>query len=282
MNIKGYGTYEPQTSYYTKINLQNTERRAATTDLEHQQNRKEQMDTYIMSEEARNLQLIQVDGVENLEDLEDSIITDEEIPKYELSDSDRDKLQKQYSKLSENWVMRDMLLKTAESNKAQAQAEAERIKEETETLQKCMKISRNMGKGLKTPPMDEKYLMKKNINMYQMAVNARNLVERLNKEAESELDKEDIKELRGDASLSKQIEKNASSNINDNANSEKYAEISIMNAIGKVLDGDAPLESLEGIIPLKSFEGVKVSGSFGGDGVAQGGSVSFDLGSDKN
>ncbi len=220
-------------------------------------------DTYIMSEEAKQSATA------------DEALPDEEAesgnPKYELSDSDRDKLHKHYSKLSESWVMKDMLIKTVESSKSQAEAEAERLKEQSETMQKCMKISRNMSKGLRVPPADEGYLMKKNISMYQMAVTARALVEKLNEEAESELDKDDLKEMRGDVALPQAEEKNPADDV---PNREKYAEIPMMEAIGKVLDGDAPLSSLEGIIPLKSFEGMRQSSSSGG-AVAQGGTSGF-------
>lgn len=220
-------------------------------------------DTYIISEEAKQ-------SVSSEETILEEALPEEEAEsedvKYELSDSDKEKLHKQYSKLSESWVMKDMLIKTVESSKSQAEAEAERLKEQSETMQKCMKISRNMSKGLRVPPADEGYLMEKNISMYQMAVTARTLVEKLNEEAESELDKDDLKEMRGEGELPKAEEKDSADDI---PNREKYAEIPMMEAIGNVLDGDAPLSSLEGIVPLKSFDGMRVSSSSGG-AVAQG------------
>lgn len=93
-------------------------------------------------------------------------INEEESTKYELSDKDRDKLTKKYHELCESWVAKDVAMKTAETMKNRAESDAERLKEQSETMRKCLKISRSMSKGLRIPPSDEQYLMEKNIGMY--------------------------------------------------------------------------------------------------------------------
>lgn len=108
----------------------------------------------------------------------------------ELSPAD----QKLKDKLSAMKSMKQMLSSLREQNAQmaeQSEKQAEAMKEALEKMKRCSKIAKNIQKGHKVPPKDEKYLLENDPKLYMMAMAMRMLEEPDNKKVKSELKDEE-------------------------------------------------------------------------------------------
>ena len=65
------------------------------------------------------------------------------------------------------------------------------MKESLDKMKRCSKIAKNIQKGHKVPPKDEKYLLENDPKLYMMAMALRMLEDPDNKKVKSELKKEE-------------------------------------------------------------------------------------------
>lgn len=138
--------------------------------------------------------------------VQDSIVLSDEAKNVLENDTKQKAVDREISKLTDKLFAIDIF----ESSKSTS--EADQIKEEQEILLKCLQISKNLKGGGRVPATDQEYLCQKNFNMYQMALTARMQTELLDKDEESVLDEEDIKEQNGQnvtSSEEKSTEKSA-------------------------------------------------------------------------
>lgn len=102
--------------------------------------------------------------------------------------------QKLQDKLS---AMRSMnqMLQTIRQQSAQmaeqSEKQADAMKESLEKMKRCSKIAKNIQKGHKVPPKDEKYLLENDPKLYMMAMALRMLEDPDNKKVKSELKDEE-------------------------------------------------------------------------------------------
>ena len=108
----------------------------------------------------------------------------------ELSPEDK-KLQ---DKLSAVRSMRQMLESVRQQSAQmaeQSEKQAKAMKESLDKMKRCSKIAKNIQKGHKVPPKDEKYLLENDPKLYMMAMALRMLEDPDNKKVKSELKKEE-------------------------------------------------------------------------------------------
>ncbi len=108
----------------------------------------------------------------------------------ELSPAD----QKLKDKLSAMKSMKQMISSLREQNAQmaeQSEKQAEAMKESLEKMKRCSKIAKNIQKGHKVPPKDEKYLLENDPKLYMMAMALRMLEDPDNKKVKSELKDEE-------------------------------------------------------------------------------------------
>lgn len=102
--------------------------------------------------------------------------------------------QKIQDKLSAMKSMKQMLdsLKQQNAQMAeQSEKQADAMKESLEKMKRCSKIAKNIQKGHKVPPKDEKYLLENDPKLYMMAMALRMLEDPDNKKVKSELKDEE-------------------------------------------------------------------------------------------
>lgn len=106
----------------------------------------------------------------------------------------------------------------AEQSKTQADA----LKESMEKMKRCSKIAKNIMKGHKVPPKDEKYLLETDPKLYMMAMAMRMLKDPDNKKVKSELKDEEqqqneaasgVEGADGEASVDVAVEINADAGV---------------------------------------------------------------------
>lgn len=100
--------------------------------------------------------------------------------------------QAQAEKLKTVKQMLDMVRQQSTQMKEQSEKQAEALKKSMDKMKKCARIARNIGKGHKVPPEDEKYLLENDPKAYMMAIVLRMMEEEKDK-VKSELDDEDTK-----------------------------------------------------------------------------------------
>ena len=108
----------------------------------------------------------------------------------ELSPEDK-KLQ---DKLSAVRSMRQMLESVRQQSAQmaeQSEKQSKAMKESLDKMKRCSKIAKNIQKGHKVPPKDEKYLLENDPKLYMMAMALRMLEDPDNKKVKSELKKEE-------------------------------------------------------------------------------------------
>lgn len=94
-------------------------------------------------------------------------------------------------------AMRSMkqMLQTVRQQSAQmaeqSEKQADAMKESLEKMKRCSKIAKNIQKGHKVPPKDEKYLLENDPKLYMMAMALRMLEDPDNKKVKSELKDEE-------------------------------------------------------------------------------------------
>lgn len=97
-------------------------------------------------------------------------------------------------KLSAMQSMKQMLDNIKQQNAQmaeQSEKQADAMKESLEKMKRCAKIAKNIMKGHKVPPKDEKYLLEADPKLYMMAMAMRMLKEPDNKKVKSELKDEE-------------------------------------------------------------------------------------------
>lgn len=102
--------------------------------------------------------------------------------------------QKMQDKLSAMKSMKQMLDSLKQQNAQiaeQSEKQADAMKESLEKMKRCSKIAKNIQKGHKVPPKDEKYLLENDPKLYMMAMALRMLEDPDNKKVKSELKDEE-------------------------------------------------------------------------------------------
>lgn len=100
--------------------------------------------------------------------------------------------QAQAEKLKAAKQMLDTLRQQSAQMKEQSEKQADALKKSLDKMKKCMRIARNIGKGHKVPPQDEKYLLENDPKAYMMAIVMR-MMEEEKRKVKSELDEEDTR-----------------------------------------------------------------------------------------
>lgn len=101
--------------------------------------------------------------------------------------------QAQAEKLKAARQMVDAMRQQSAQMKEQSEKQADALKKSMDKMKKCARIARNMGKGHKVPPEDEKYLLENDPKAYMMAIILRMMEEEKDK-VKSELDEEDLEQ----------------------------------------------------------------------------------------
>lgn len=96
----------------------------------------------------------------------------------------------QAEKLKAAKQMLDVVRQQSAQMKEQSEKQADALKKSMDKMKKCARIARNIGKGHKVPPEDEKYLLENDPKAYMMAIVLRMMEEEKDK-VKSELDEED-------------------------------------------------------------------------------------------
>ena len=102
--------------------------------------------------------------------------------------------QKLKDKLEEVKTIKQMLdsVKQQSAQMAeQSEKQAKAMKESLDKMKRCAKIAKNIQKGHKVPPKDEKYLLENDPKLYMMAMALRMLEDPDNKRVKSELKDEE-------------------------------------------------------------------------------------------
>ncbi|RKJ41761.1 hypothetical protein D7X94_02805 [Acutalibacter sp. 1XD8-33] len=87
----------------------------------------------------------------------------------------------------------------SEQIKEQSKKQADALKESLDKMKRCARIARNIGKGHKVPPKDEKYLLENDPKAYMMAMALRMLEEQKDKKrVKSELKDEEQQRENGE------------------------------------------------------------------------------------
>lgn len=79
----------------------------------------------------------------------------------------------------------------------QSKKQTDALKESLDKMKRCAKIAKNISKGHKVPPKDEKYLLENDPKAYMMAMALRMLEEQDNKKVKSELKDEENQRQEG-------------------------------------------------------------------------------------
>lgn len=108
----------------------------------------------------------------------------------ELSPAE-EKLQDKLSAMKSMKQMLDSLKQQNAQMAEQSEKQAEAMKESLEKMKRCAKIAKNIQKGHKVPPKDEKYLLENDPKLYMMAMALRMLEDPDNKKVKSELKDEE-------------------------------------------------------------------------------------------
>lgn len=87
--------------------------------------------------------------------------------------------------------MLDVVRQQSAQMKEQSKKQTDALKESLDKMKRCAKIARNISKGHKVPPKDEKYLLENDPKAYMMAMALRMLEEQDNKRVKSELKDEE-------------------------------------------------------------------------------------------
>lgn len=90
-------------------------------------------------------------------------------------------------------AVRQQSIQMQEQSKKQTDA----LKESLDKMKRCAKIAKNISKGHKVPPKDEKYLLENDPKAYMMAMALRMLEEQDNKRVKSELKDEENQRQEG-------------------------------------------------------------------------------------
>lgn len=104
--------------------------------------------------------------------------------------------QAQAEKLKAAKEMLDVMKQQSAQMKEQSKKQADALKKSMDKMKKCARIARNIGKGHKVPPEDEKYLLENDPKAYMLAIVLRMMEEEKDK-VKSELDKEDQEQEQG-------------------------------------------------------------------------------------
>lgn len=95
--------------------------------------------------------------------------------------------------------MFQMFREQNEQIKEQTKKQADALKESLDKMKRCARIARNIGKGYKVPPKDEKYLLENDPKAYMMAMALRMLEEQKDKKrVKSELKDEEQQRENGE------------------------------------------------------------------------------------
>lgn len=141
------------------------------------------------------------DKLELSEEALASLRTEEDAGKAEKAPEDvrlKEPLSPEEKKLQDKLsAMRSMkqMLETVRQQSAQmaeqSEKQADAMKESLEKMKRCSKIAKNIQKGHKVPPKDEKYLLENDPKLYMMAMALRMLEDPDNKKVKSELKDEE-------------------------------------------------------------------------------------------
>lgn len=110
--------------------------------------------------------------------------------KEPLSPEDK-KLQDKLSAMRSMKQMLDNIKQQNAQMAEQSEKQADAMKESLEKMKRCSKIAKNIQKGHKVPPKDEKYLLENDPKLYMMAMALRMLEDPDNKKVKSELKDEE-------------------------------------------------------------------------------------------
>lgn len=108
----------------------------------------------------------------------------------ELSPAE-EKLQDKLNEIKTVRQMLDTVRQQSAQMAEQSEKQAKAMKESLEKMKRCSKIAKNIQKGHKVPPKDEKYLLENDPKLYMMAMALRMLEDQDNKRVKSELKNEE-------------------------------------------------------------------------------------------
>lgn len=108
----------------------------------------------------------------------------------ELSPAEQ-KLKDKLDSLKSIKQMLDTVKQQSAQMAEQSDKQAKAMKESLEKMKRCSKIAKNIQKGHKVPPKDEKYLLENDPKLYMMAMALRMLEDPDNKRVKSELKDEE-------------------------------------------------------------------------------------------
>lgn len=116
----------------------------------------------------------------------------------ELSPAEQ-KLQDKLEKVKTIKQMLDTVRQQSAQMAEQSEKQAKAMKEALDKMKRCSKIAKNIQKGHKVPPKDEKYLLENDPKLYMMAMALRMLEDPDNKRVKSELKNDEEEEQQNEA-----------------------------------------------------------------------------------
>lgn len=154
------------------------------TNSERRQSREDKLE---LSEDA----LAVLQGGEPVKADDETGKTAEDVRVKDPLSSAEQRAQDKISALNSMRQMLDSIRQQSAHMAEQSEKQAKAMKESLDKMKRCSKIAKNIQKGHKVPPKDEKYLLENDPKLYMMAMALRMLEEQDNKKVKSELKDEE-------------------------------------------------------------------------------------------